>query len=74
MYKGKNGFTLVNDETPGGWRIKTPEDIATALQTYPVFQTVAEGFLWEAIGQAVTDRKEYQDIEDLAKFIATRYI
>lgn len=74
MYKAKNGFTLLNAETPEGWRISRAEDIITALLSFPYFQTVATGIIWEAIGQAVNDRKEYTDIRDLAQYIAQNYI
>ena len=74
MYKAKNGFTLLDDQTPGGWTIQSPQDIMTALLAYPAFQTVAEGILWDAIGQAVTERKEYADIRDLAQYLAENYI
>lgn len=74
MYKAKNGFTLHNDETPGGWTIRNAQDIITALLAYPYFQTVDTGILWEAIGQAVERRKEYADIKEFAGFLAENYI
>lgn len=36
--------------------------------------TVPEFIIWEAIAQAVTDRKEYEDINELADYLLTKYI
>ena len=74
MYKAKNGFSLDNSETPGGWTIRDAQDILTALLAYPYFQTVDTGILWEKIGQAVDARKEYADIKEFAQFLADNYI
>ena len=74
MYKAKNGLTLLSAETPDGWTIRTAQDILTALLAFPYFQTVADAFIWEALEQATTDRKEYADIKDLAQYIAENYI
>ena len=74
MYKAKNGFTLQDDSAPGGWTIKTAQDIETALYSYPHFQTVSWEFLWEAIAQAVQERKEYADIQEFAEYLAANYI
>lgn len=74
MYKAKNGFTLQNAETPDGWTIKDAQDIMTALLAFPVFQTVDTGILWQALGDATEERKEYADIKDLAEHLATYYI
>jgi hypothetical protein len=74
MYQAKNGFTLKNTTTPDGGEIRTAQDIVTALLTFPVFQTVADAFIWEALQQATADRKEYDDIKDLAQNIAENYI
>jgi len=74
MYKAKNGFTLQNAETPDGWTIKDAQDIMTALLAFPVFQTVDTGILWQALGDATEERKEYADIKDLAEYLATYYI
>jgi len=75
MYRAKNGFTLQDDTAPGGgWTIKTPEDIITALLTYPEFQTVADGFIYEALEQATAERKEYANIKELAEYLLTYYI
>lgn len=74
MYKAKNGFVLQNDEAPGGWKIREAQDIETALYSFPYFQTVASGILWDAIGQAITERKVYEDIKDFAQYLATNYI
>ena len=38
------------------------------------FETVADGFIWEAIAQAVENRKVYANIEDLAQELAQNYI
>jgi len=35
---------------------------------------VASAFLWEAIGQAVQERKEYKDIKEFAEYLAENYI
>lgn len=74
MYKAKNGFVLQDATAPGGWTIRTAEDIETALYTFPHFQTVAPAFLWEAIGQAVQERKEYANITEFARFLADCYV
>lgn len=75
MYRAKNGFILHDSDAPGGgWTIQNAQDIVTALLTYPVFQTVDTGILWEAIGQAVDDRKEYADIKEFAQYLADNYI
>lgn len=75
MYKAKNGFILENDTAPGGgWTIRSAEDILTALLMFPAFETVATGFIWEAIAQAVETRKVYADIENLAQELAQNYI
>lgn len=75
MYRAKNGFILQDDTAPGGgWTIRTAEDIETALLSFPVFQTVASGILWEQIAQAVEARKEYANITEFAQFLADNYI
>lgn len=75
MYTAQNGFALRDDTAPGGgWTIRTAEDIETALYSFPHFQTVASGILWEAITQAVQDRKEYADIRDFAEYLAKYYV
>ena len=74
MYKAKNGFILNDDTAPGGWTIKSAQDLETALLSFPYFQTVYTGILWEAIQQAVETRKEYADIKEFAQYIAENYI
>ena len=74
MYRAKNGFTLQDDRAPGGWTIRTAQDIETALCSFPAFQTVASAFLWEAIAQAVQERKEYKDIKEFAQYLAENYV
>lgn len=74
MYRAKNGFTLHDNTTPAGFDIKTPQDIITALLYYPAFETVATGFIWEALDQAIKERKEYANIDELAEYLATNYI
>ena len=75
MYQAKNGFTLEDDTAPGGgWKIRSAEDIVTALLTFPAFETVATGFIWEAIAQAIETRKVYANITDLAQELAENYI
>lgn len=74
MYKAKNGFTLQDDSAPGGWTIKTAQDIETALYSFPYFQTVASGVLWDAIAQAVNDRRDYADIKEFAQYLADCYV
>lgn len=74
MYKARNGFTLIDDQTPDGWTIENPQDIITALLSYPEFETVATDFIFEAIAQAIETRKEYADIDDLANELTTYYI
>lgn len=74
MYKARNGFTLIDDQTPDGWTIETPHDIITALLSNPEFETVATDFIFEAIAQAIEIRKDYADIGDLARELITNYI
>ena len=74
MYVAKNGFTLKDSMTRHGWPIRNAGDIITALYGYPVFQTVAESVLWEAIADALRVRKEYESVQDFAAFIAENYI
>jgi len=74
VYKAKNGFTLLNADTPDGWTIRNAQDILTALLSRPIFQTVDTGILWDAVGQAVEARKEYADIKEFADFLAGNYI
>lgn len=74
MYKAKNGFTLQDSTTPDGWQIRTADDILTALLSFSYFQTVDAGILWDAIDQATTARKEYDDITELAQHLAENYI
>lgn len=74
MYEAKNGFKLLDATTPQGWTIKAAGDIITALLSFPAFQTVDTGILWDAIEQATDSRKEYKNIEDLAAFLASDYI
>ena len=74
MYKAQNGFTLKDETTPGGWKIETAQDILTALLYFPVFETVADDFIWEALDQATEERKEYENISDLAAYLSENYI
>lgn len=74
MYRAKNGFTLNDATAPGGWTIRTAQDIETALYSFPIFQTVAPAFLWEAITQAVQERKEYANITEFAQYLADCYV
>ena len=74
MYKAKNGFTLRDETTPGGWKITQAQDILTALLEYPVFQTVATPFIWEAIQNAIEDRRECENVRELAEYISKNYI
>lgn len=75
MYQAKNGFTLEDETAPGGgWKIRSAEDIITALLTFPAFETVATGFIWEALAQATETRKVYADINDLARELSENYI
>lgn len=74
MYKAKNGFTLRDETTPGGWKITQAQDILTALLEHPIFQTVATPFIWEAIQNAIEDRREWENVRELAGYIAKHYI
>lgn len=74
MYEARNGFILRDADTGHGWTVSRAEDILTALLAFPYFQTVDSGILWEAIDQATTERKEYEDIKDLAEYLAENYI
>lgn len=74
MYKAKNGLIIQNSETPTGWTIRNGSDIVLYLTGLPCFVTVAEGFLLEALEQAIESRKECADIDDLAGYIAEHFI
>lgn len=74
MYRAKNGLTLKDDMTPQGWKIRTAADIVTALMAYPNFATVSAGMIYEVIYQATEERKEYENITDLAEYLAEYYI
>lgn len=74
MYKAKNGLILKDSKTPAGFNIRSDADIITALLYFPTFQTVATGFIEDALNQAKTDRSEYADIKDLAQHLLTYYI
>ena len=73
-YRAINGFTLETADTGKGWTIRTADDIITALLGYPYFQTVDTGILWDEITQAVTERKEYRDINEFAEYLAENFI
>lgn len=73
-YKAVCGFELLDAETEWGWPIRTASDIMLALQGYSCFETVAEDFLWQALGEAVEKRKIYANVKDLACTIAANYI
>ena len=73
-YKARNGFTLQDADTGRGWEIKTAEDILTALLIFPAFQTISSYYIWDAIDQATTDRKEYADIREFAEYLLMNYI
>lgn len=73
-YKARNGFTLQDADTGRGWEIKTAEDVLTALLIFPAFQTISSYYIWDAIDQATTDRKEYADIREFAEYLLTNYI
>lgn len=74
MYKGPKGLILKNADTGRGWMIRNLQDILTALYMYPAFETVYSGFIIEAISQAIEDRREYDNIDDLANYLSTNYI
>ena len=74
MYRAKDGFTLEDNSTKWGWEIKSTQDIITALEGYPAFSTVAEGFISRALFYAAQDRDTYKDIEELGQYILTNYL
>ena len=74
MFKANNGFTLQDAGTKWGWDIKTPEDLITALLGMPQFDTVYSEFICEALKQAMEERLEYANIDDLADYLATNYL
>lgn len=74
MYKGPNGLILKNADTGRGWKIRNLQDLETALYMYPAFETVYSGFILEAIAQAIEDRREYDNIDDLADYLSSNYI
>lgn len=74
MYKARNGFILHDTSTPAGYEIITPQDIITALECRPELETVAECFIFDALAQAINDRKEYANIDDLAQHLAANYL
>ncbi len=74
MYAAKNGFILWDNTTKSGWKITKHTDVITALLEYPVFQTVATPFIWEALQWAIDDRKQWENVRELAEYIAKHYI
>lgn len=73
-FKAKNGFTLADNMTGWGWEIRNGEDIITALEGLPEFETVAAPCIYEALESAVDKRKEYANIQELADYIAANFI
>lgn len=73
-YKARNGFILQDADTGHGWEIKNAEDIMLALLAYPAFESIATGYIWEAIDQATRTRKEYADIKDFANYLLKNYL
>lgn len=73
-YRAKNGFTLADTMTKWGWEIRNGEDIITALEGLPEFETVAAPFILEALESAVDERKEYANIQELADYITANFI
>ena len=73
-YRAKNGFTLADTMTQWGWEIRNGEDIITALEGLPEFETVAAPCIYEALESAVDERKEYANIQELADYITANFI
>lgn len=74
MYKAKNGIILINPETPNGWTIKSDDDILTYLTGLPYFASVYSTFIAEAIEGAAEMQQTYNNIDELAAYIAENYI
>lgn len=74
QYKGPRGLIIKNANTGRGWKIRNLQDLETALYMYPAFETVYSGFILEALEQALKERKEYENVEDLANFLMENYI
>lgn len=74
-YRAKNGFTLADNMTGWGWEIRNGEDIITALEGLPEFETVATAFIVEALESAVKDgRTQHKNLQDLADTLTKFYI
>lgn len=74
-FKAKNGFTLADNMTGWGWEIRNGEDIITALEGLPEFETVATAFIVEALESAVKDgRTQHKNLQDLADTLTKFYI
>lgn len=55
-----------------GWTIKTDHDLLTALMGRPELESVAPGFIVEALNQL--DNKSYKNVDDLAADLAEHYL
>ena len=73
MYKAKNGLIIADSSTGQVWDIETAQDLKNALLMYPLFQTVHDHALWAALDSAIKDRRECDNMRDLAQFIADGY-
>ena len=65
---------LKDCSTKWGWDIRCMDDLILALSGLPYFKTVAACFIKEAVIDAARDRREYDNIYDLARHIAANYI
>jgi hypothetical protein len=70
-----NGIVTLSDATtPEGWSITSDRDIVLALMGMPYFATVATPFIEDAVEQSARDRRDYDNVRDLAQHIAENYI
>ena len=69
-----NKIVLLDATTPEGWSIASDSDIILALMSLPYFATVATPFIEDAVEQSARDRRDYDNVRDLAQHIAENYI
>lgn len=73
-YRAKNGLLLHTADTGQGWSIKSGADLLLALEGRPELATVATGYILEALAQSLEDRTDYEDVRELAAFLAVNYL
>ena len=74
MYTARNGFTITDDVTRDGKKLRTVDDLLGALQGREEFRSLPENTILDALYQATTKRKNYRDFDDLARYIAYYFV